>query len=115
MLDPRATLNFNHCYARADTSKRNPGTRGGDAVPCMVRLRREQAERIDDWREKRAPECSRPEAIRRLIDIGTHCEPYVAELLKHLEHAAEIEYHEVQDTVAALRRALGEADKVVEP
>ncbi len=100
---------------KSDTRKRTPDRPRVASVRCMVSLRREQAERIDDWREKRAPECSRPEAIRRLIEIGAHCEPYVAGLLKHLEDAAQVEYQEVQDTVAALRRALGEADKMGEP
>jgi hypothetical protein len=83
---------------------------GRDAIPVLVRLPREQANRIDEWREKQASRCSRPEAIRRLVEIGAHCEPYVERLLQHLEHAAEAEFREINETVAALRRALGEAE-----
>jgi len=82
-----------------------------DAVPVLVRLPRDQVDRVDQWRGKQpglAP--SRPEAIRRLVEIGAHCEPYVAKLLKHLEEAAEAEFNEVQETVAALRRVLMEAE-----
>ena len=93
------------------TNRRKRGRPPVDAVPVLVRLPREQVNRIDQWRTRaEGVPPSRPEAIRRLVEIGAHCEPYVAKLLKHLEAAAEAEYNEVHETVAALRRALGEAE-----
>jgi hypothetical protein len=94
---------------------RAPGRPPADTSPVLVRLHREQLERIDVWRAKQRGKCSRPEALRRLVDIGAHCEPYVARLLKHLEQVAEHDYREVKDTIEALRSALGEADSVLSP
>src|SRR3954454_3007478 len=80
------------------------------AVPITVRWPRDQVTRIDEWREKQAAGCSRPEAIRRLVEIGAHCEPYVQRLLDHLEEAAAADHRFIEETVTALRAALGAAD-----
>jgi hypothetical protein len=36
----------------------------------MVRLEPAQFETLDDWIKRRAPDLSRPEAIRRLVELG---------------------------------------------
>jgi hypothetical protein len=40
------------------------------SVPVMVRLSLAQAEAIDEWRRKQKDIPSRPEAIRRLVDLA---------------------------------------------
>jgi hypothetical protein len=89
-----------------DSSARVPP----DAVPITVRLHRDQVSRIDEWRAKQPEQCSRQEAIRRLVEIGAHCEPYVQRLLVHLEQAAAADHQDIEETVTALRAALGAAE-----
>ena len=68
---------------------------------------------LEDWIASRPdPKPTQAEALERMVEIGTHCAPYVSTLLRHLEEAAEREFHEVQETVEALRRALGDADSI---
>ncbi|MGF6433483.1 hypothetical protein [Bradyrhizobium elkanii] len=51
---------------RATPQKRAPAT--GD--PVMVRIQPEMAKALDDWRRKQDDLPGRPEAIRRLVEIG---------------------------------------------
>jgi hypothetical protein len=46
--------------------KRAPVT--GD--PVLVRVQPDMAKQLDDWRRKQADLPGRPEAIRRLVEIG---------------------------------------------
>ncbi|ARR52129.1 hypothetical protein HY78_00970 [Rhizorhabdus wittichii DC-6] len=55
--------------AIADTQKRR-GRPSTGRTPVMVKLLPEQLERLDQWSEGQSDIPSRPEAIRRLIDIG---------------------------------------------
>jgi hypothetical protein len=41
-----------------------------NAVPVLVRIPPAEIEPIDAWISKQKPEPSRPEAIRRLVEIG---------------------------------------------
>ena len=41
-----------------------------NAVPVLVRIPPAEIEPIDAWIAKQKPEPSRPEAIRRLVEIG---------------------------------------------
>lgn len=42
-----------------------------DAVPVMVRMPPNEMQGVDKWIEKRPePKPSRPEAIRRLVELG---------------------------------------------
>jgi hypothetical protein len=43
---------------------------GGRREGVMVRLERAQFEALDGWSARQTPELSRPEAIRRLVEIG---------------------------------------------
>ena len=38
--------------------------------PVMVRVQPEMAKELDDWRRKQADLPGRPEAIRRLVEMG---------------------------------------------
>jgi hypothetical protein len=38
--------------------------------PVMVRIQPDMAKALDDWRRKQADLPGRPEAIRRLVEIG---------------------------------------------
>lgn len=42
----------------------------GEGTPVLVRLRPEELEKLDAWIKKKAPEDSRPEAIRKLMALG---------------------------------------------
>jgi hypothetical protein len=42
----------------------------GPGQPQVVRMHDDQLAAIDDWIEKRGTRISRPEAIRRLVEIG---------------------------------------------
>ena len=42
----------------------------GPGEPQVVRMHDEQLEAIDDWIEAQGEKISRPEAIRRLVEIG---------------------------------------------
>ena len=43
---------------------------GGRREGVMVRLESAQFKALDGWIEKHAPDLSRPEAIRRLVELG---------------------------------------------
>jgi hypothetical protein len=75
-----------------------------------VQVPPDELDLLDQWRAKKRPRLSRAEAILRLVEVGVYCEPYVAGLLAHLEHVAELEQQKIQETIAALRNAVGEAD-----
>ncbi|MBY0382783.1 MAG: hypothetical protein K2W78_12800 [Xanthobacteraceae bacterium] len=49
--------------------KRGPAPTG-KGEPQLVRMHDEQLAKVDLWREKQEDEPSRPEAIRRLVDLG---------------------------------------------
>ncbi|KRP85830.1 hypothetical protein AOQ72_04090 [Bradyrhizobium yuanmingense] len=51
---------------RMTSQKRPPGA--GD--PVMVRIQPDMAKELDDWRRKQDDLPGRPEAIRRLVEIG---------------------------------------------
>ncbi len=40
------------------------------SIPVMVRLSPEQAKALDDWRRVQEDLPGRPEAIRRLVELG---------------------------------------------
>ena len=42
----------------------------GPGKPQVVRMHDDQLEAIDDWIEAQGEKISRPEAIRRLVEIG---------------------------------------------
>jgi hypothetical protein len=42
----------------------------GSGQPQVVRMHDDQLAAIDDWVEKQGTRISRPEAIRRLVEIG---------------------------------------------
>lgn len=50
--------------------KRGRGRPATDATPVLVRIQPDQIEKIDAWSDKQKDEPSRPEAIRRLVEIG---------------------------------------------
>ena len=52
-----------------DTTKprKRPAVTGD---PVMVRVQPEMAKELDDWRRKQADLPNRPEAIRRLVELG---------------------------------------------
>ena len=80
------------------------------ATDLTVQVPPDELDFLDQWRAKKEPRLSRAEAILRLVEVGAYCEPYVAGLLAHLEHVAELEQRKIQETIAALRHALGDAD-----
>jgi hypothetical protein len=43
--------------------------------PVMVRIQPDMAKALDDWRRVQADLPGRPEAIRRLVDIGLKAKP----------------------------------------
>src|SRR5688572_28777832 len=51
---------------KAHERKRVPST----GEPVLVRLQAEMAQLIDDWRRREADIPGRPEAIRRLVELG---------------------------------------------
>jgi len=57
-----------------DSTKSNPKMgrpkTTGPGEPQVVRMHDEQLEAIDDWIEAQGEKISRPEAIRRLVEIG---------------------------------------------
>ena len=85
----------------------------GEGTVIQLRMTSEEVGMLDDWISRGPRAISREEAIRRLVEIGAHCEPYVERLLEHLEHVAEAEHRNIQETVDALRRALGSAEATV--
>jgi hypothetical protein len=42
----------------------------GTGEPVLVRIQPEMAKQLDDWRRKQDDLPGRPEAIRRLVEIG---------------------------------------------
>jgi hypothetical protein len=50
--------------------KRGPPSQGGRKPPQLVRMDDSLTSAIDHWREKQDDEPSRPEAIRRLVELG---------------------------------------------
>jgi hypothetical protein len=55
----------------SDTGKKRIGRPPVGAVPIMVRIPPADLKPIDDWIAKReGPRLSRPEAIRRLVELG---------------------------------------------
>jgi hypothetical protein len=54
----------------SDIRKKRIGRPPVYAVPVMVRIPPAEIEPIDKWREKQDDEPSRPEAIRRLVELG---------------------------------------------
>ncbi|MGY3082371.1 hypothetical protein ACVWZZ_008779 [Bradyrhizobium sp. LM6.10] len=54
----------------------NPQKRpAGAGDPVMVRIQPEMAKEIDDWRRKQEDLPGRPEAIRRLVELGLKGKP----------------------------------------
>jgi hypothetical protein len=50
--------------------KRGPPSQGGRKPPQLVRMDDSLTSAIDHWREKQEDDLSRPEAIRRLVELG---------------------------------------------
>jgi hypothetical protein len=50
--------------------KRGPPSQGGRKPPQLVRMDDVLTSAIDHWRGKQSDELSRPEAIRRLVELG---------------------------------------------
>jgi hypothetical protein len=50
--------------------KRRGPTPTGKGAPTLVRLQPDLEEKIDNWRAKQDDRLSRPEAIRRLVELG---------------------------------------------
>jgi hypothetical protein len=57
-----------------DSTKSNPKMgcpkTTGPGEPQVVRMHDQQLEAIDDWIEAQGEKISRPEAIRRLVELG---------------------------------------------
>ena len=67
-------LFYNIVYSMKSISnigkKRSRGRPATDATPILVRVQPTQLAGMDTWIENQAPGLTRPEAIRRLIEIG---------------------------------------------
>ena len=67
-------LFYNIVYSMKSISnigkQRSRGRPATDATPILVRVQPAQLAGMDIWIEKQAPGLTRPEAIRRLIEIG---------------------------------------------
>jgi hypothetical protein len=50
--------------------KRGPPSQGGRKPPQLVRMDHSLTGAIDKWRDKQEDDLSRPEAIRRLVELG---------------------------------------------
>lgn len=50
--------------------KRGRGRPAKDVVPVLVRIPAPQAEALDAWRDGQEDKPSRPEAIRRLVELS---------------------------------------------
>lgn len=72
-----------------------------------VRIPSDELNLIDDWRSKQRPIPSRPEAIRRLIEMGLQAEPLLADVLHYLEASPSAGERETAETIRALRAAMG--------
>jgi hypothetical protein len=80
VTDGRVSCGFNFVVSESMTkairdSKKSPPKMGrpittGPGEPQVVRMHDEQLEAIDDWIEAHGEKISRPEAIRRLVEIG---------------------------------------------
>jgi len=95
-------------FSKRETGRVEPST---GAVSIHLRVAPDDLAILDEWISSRPDRLTRPEAIRRLVQIGAHCEPYVEKLLNHLEEASRLETQEILTTVNALREALGKAEK----
>jgi hypothetical protein len=58
---------------RVNPQKQKRPTVTGD--PVMVRIQPDMAKALDDWRRKQDDLPGRPEAIRRLVEIGLKAKP----------------------------------------
>jgi hypothetical protein len=71
-----AYIVISECMAKSvrDSTKSNPKMgrpkTTGPGEPQVVRMHDEQLEAIDDWIEAQGEKISRPEAIRRLVELG---------------------------------------------
>jgi hypothetical protein len=77
--------------SRDDSAKKPPkGRPVVDSEPVNVRIERQQLAALDDWRRGQSDLPSRPEAIRRLIELGLKVPPVpasvegLAEYYKHI-------------------------------
>jgi hypothetical protein len=55
--------------------KRGRGRPATDATPILVRLQPDRLKALDAWATKQDDEPSRPEAIRRLVELGLKVKP----------------------------------------
>jgi hypothetical protein len=53
-----------------EKKKPGPASQGGRKPPQLVRMDGSLTSAIDDWRAKQQDQPTRPEAIRRLVEIG---------------------------------------------
>ena len=65
---PRCIPRPSRCGRLNEAAAAPRGT--GPGEPQIVRMHDEQLEVIDDWIEAQGEKISRPEAIRRLVEIG---------------------------------------------
>jgi len=71
-----ADIVISECMAKSirDSTKSNPKMgrpkTTGPGEPQVVRMHDQQLEAIDDWIEAQGEKISRPEAIRRLVELG---------------------------------------------
>lgn len=50
--------------------RKGRGRPATDATPILVRMLPDQVEALDNWIAKQGDDLGRPEAIRRLVDLG---------------------------------------------
>jgi hypothetical protein len=56
--------------ATPENTRRKPGRPAVESEPVTVRMTNVALARLDDWRRGQGDQPSRPEGIRRLIELG---------------------------------------------
>ena len=74
-----------------------------DTEAVNVRMHRLTIDSIDTFRASLRPIPSRPEAIRRLVEIGLESMPIVKEMLEFLDRHGDTSDPETQATIERLR------------
>ena len=78
--------------SKLDTQKKKhgPPSPGGHNHSQLIRMNDKLTAEIDDWREQQDDVTSRPEAIRRLVEIGLNARAETIEQLNEAQsHAAQ--------------------------
>lgn len=85
------------------TRKRGPKPTGKGQL-LGVRLQPDQLAALDAWiAQQQDPQPSRPEAVRRLVQIGEEAMPIITELLAFLENSGDAGDRETQAMIVRLR------------